>query len=453
LFSRIRPARGNTIAPLNEEPETLPLAATIGDPIRRSALSEVTRLRIQKVALDLFWEKGYKSTTTRDVAAGLGVQQASLYYHIKNKEELLHGICYSSFIQVIQNAEAAVAASRDPLDRVRQIGRNHLTTTLAYQKEFSVSIMECHALSPGYRAQIEELWQRYKTLIYSTLDGAKAAGVIRSDVPNRYLYMALMSMLNWSVIWYRPGKGLNVGELDQIFATIYFSGASNPASRHTWHAAAARRVTSFPSSPITASVAIPASETHARLLDAACTLFTRKGYFATSIREIADLMGMQKASLYYYISTKEDLLYQISRAALEHVSAGVKAALKQVSSPVDRVHALITSHVVSLLQHQNWYAAANDELHALSPTRRAEIVALRDEYELLLRSTLEDAQTAGILRADVPAKFLGLVLLGMINHIYPWYQPEIDLTPVELGSLLADLFMTGVASGNAIHTT
>jgi AcrR family transcriptional regulator len=365
---------------------------------------------------------------------------------------LLHGICYSSFIQVIQNAEAAVAASRDPFDRVRQIGRNHLTTTLAYQKEFSVSIMECHALSLDYRAEIENLWKRYKTLIYSTLDGAKGAGVIRNDVPNRYLYMALMSMLNWSVIWYRPGKGLSVSELDQIFATIYFNGAAKPGIRRTKRAASSQRATQFSSPPITASVAVPVSETHLRLLDAACTLFTRKGYFATSIREIADLMGLQKASLYYYIATKEDLLYQISRAALEHISAGVKGALEQVSRPADRVHALITSHVVSLLYHQNWYAAANDELHALSPERREEIVALRDEYELFLRKTLEEGQAAGILRADIPAKFLGLVLLGMINHIYPWYQPEIDLTPMELGSLLADLFMTGIASENTVHT-
>jgi hypothetical protein len=80
---------------------------------------------------------------------------------------------------------------------------------------------------------------------------------------------------------------------------------------------------------------------------------------------------MEKASLYYYISTKKNLLYQISRASLEHVSAGVKGALEQVSWPVDRVHALITSHVVSLLQHQSCYRAANDELYA-SPRREGQ---------------------------------------------------------------------------------
>src|ERR1039457_6132802 len=97
--------RGVAISSLDEKLDQGPEAAAH----RRSTAGEATRKRLQQVALDLFWKKGYRSTTTRDVAASLGVQQASLYYHMKNKEDLLHGICYSSFLQVVENAEAAVA--------------------------------------------------------------------------------------------------------------------------------------------------------------------------------------------------------------------------------------------------------------------------------------------------------------------------------------------------------
>jgi TetR/AcrR family transcriptional regulator, cholesterol catabolism regulator len=98
------------------------------------------------------------------------------------------------------------------------------------------------------------------------------------------------------------------------------------------------------------------------MLDTARALFARKGYFATSIREITSAMGIQKASLYYYISSKEDLIYQISKAAMEHVTACVEAALMQVTGPEERLYAFITSHVAGLLQHQNWHAAGNEEL-------------------------------------------------------------------------------------------
>jgi AcrR family transcriptional regulator len=412
---------------------------------RRSGAGKATRKRLQQVALDLFWEKGYQGTTTRDVAAGLGVQQASLYYHMKNKEELLHGICYSSFLQVVERAEAAVEGARNSREAIREIARSHLVTTLEFQKEFSVSIMECRALGPDYRVEVEALWSRYHMLTYEVLDRAKEEGLIRSDVANKYLYTPLMCTLNWSVLWYRQGKGLSVGELDEIFAAVYFDGAATASFRHDSGSEAISRSLKFLSAPMAPSAQMEVNETYAKLLDTACTLFARKGYNATSIREIADAMEIQKASIYYYISSKEDLIYEISKAAIEHVRASVNWALSQVTNPAERLYAFITAHVVSLLQHQNWHAAANEELLTFSADRRKEIVALRDGYDAILRRLLEDAQAAGVVRADITPKFLGMVLFGMIVHIYPWYQPEVDVSPGELGFILADLFMMGIS--------
>lgn len=105
-----RAHRGNAISSLDEKTGQGPEQIAT----RSSTAGEATRRRLQQVALDLFWEKGYQSTTTRDVAASLGVQQASLYYHMKNKEDLLHGICYSSFLQIVENAEAAVVGAANP---------------------------------------------------------------------------------------------------------------------------------------------------------------------------------------------------------------------------------------------------------------------------------------------------------------------------------------------------
>ena len=406
-----------------------------------------TNSRLRRIALELFAEKGYRTTTTRDVAAALGLQQASLYHHVKKKEELLHGICYQSFLHLIETAEAKIAAARHPLEQVQQLCTAHLTTTLAYQREFSVSVLECRALSEDYRKEIDRLWTRYSATIYRVLDEAKAAGVVRCDVANRYLYTALMDMLNWSVLWYRPGAGLCPEQLDEIFFSIYLRGAMASTERSRWR-------TGFPEqrpplSPevgnrlASASVIRPA---HAKLLDAACALFARRGYFGTSLREIAELAGMQKATIYHYVTGKEELIYQISRAAIEHLHNGVETALVGHTDLIDRVHVLITMHVVCLLEHQSWHAAANDELHALSGKRKQEIVALRDGYEGLLRSVFGQAQSAGLLRDDIPVKIMGLVLLGMVNCIYPWYSHEVDLTPLQLGSLLSELFLTGCAA-------
>jgi hypothetical protein len=135
---------------------------------------------------------------------------------------------------------------------------------------------------------------------------------------------------------------------------------------------------------------------------------------------------------------------------MEHVTSCVKVALGQVSGPEERLYAFITSHVAGLLQHQNWHAAANEELmHAFSTERRKEIVAMRDAYEQMARGILEDAQAAGLIRSDISAKFLSLILFGMITNLYSWYQPEVDVVPSELGFILADLFMAGIAPNKA----
>jgi AcrR family transcriptional regulator len=435
-------SRGDAVSSLDEKIDRAPEAAAH----RRLTAGETTRRRLQQVALDLFWKKGYRSTTTRDVAASLGVQQASLYYHIKNKEDLLHGICYSSLLQVVENSEAAAQAATNPLEAIRELARSHLMTTLEYQKEFSVALIECRSLGTDYRAEIEALWSRYSMMTYEVLDEAKAAGVIRNDVPNKYIYTPLLCTLNWAAVWYRQGKGLSVGELYELYTKVFFDGAATPDFRRNIRSEAVCRNLEFLVSPIASPAQFAVNETYAKLLDTACTLFARKGYFATSIREIASAMGIQKASLYYYISSKEDLIYQISKTAMEHVRACVDSALAQVSGPEERLYAFITSHVAGLLQHQNWHAAANEELmHAFSPERRKEIVAMRDAYEQMARGILADAQAAGLVRADISVKYLSLILFGMITNLYSWYQPEVDVTPVELGGVLADLFMVSAA--------
>jgi AcrR family transcriptional regulator len=341
--------------------------------------------------------------------------------------------------------EAAAARASNPREALREFTRAHLSTALNYQKEFSVALMECRELGPDYRAEIEALWSRYFMFIYEILDEAKAQNLIRTDLANKYIYTPMVSTLNWALLWYRSEKDLTVSEIDALFKTILFEGAAKSDYRQSHSTREACRELKLLATPISPPEFV-INETYTRLLDTACTLFSRKGYFATSTREIAEAMGIQKASLYYYISSKEDLIYQISKSALEHLSSNVQAALSGISDPEHRLYVFILSHVVYLLQHQNWHAAANEELtHSFTPERKREIITMRDAYEAIARGVLSDAQAAGVLRSDISSKFLSMILLGMITNIYPWYQPGIDLPPTDLALTLADVFMSGVA--------
>jgi hypothetical protein len=86
-------------------------------------------------------------------------------------------------------------------------------------------------------------------------------------------------------------------------------------------------------------------------------------------------------------------------------------------------------------------------MFSLSTERLDEVTALRDAYESLARSVLDEAQTAGALRKDVPVKYLCLALLGLLNRVLVWFRPNGPLSPDQIGVLFATIYLTGAAAG------
>lgn len=402
-----------------------------------------TRERLRQVALELFWEKGYRKTGTRDLAKALGVRQASLYYHIKNKEELLYDICYSSLVRVLQRAEAAAGSTTDPLESLRRIAQTHMVAMLELQREMLVSMYDYRSLSTECNREINAFWTRYEQMVTRNYDQAIASGAMRTGIPHRYHYHAVMSMTIWSVLWFHPDGELPLESLADIFSNIYVEGAAKPGVyidlNNGQDAVAALELKKLP-------ICETRNATYARLLDTSSMLFATRGFTTTSIHEVADAMGIEKASLYYYIKSKDDLCYQIIRSAHENMLREVTRALEGVSGAEARLLCLIVAHVTVLLEHKNWLAVANEQINFLDAKKRDEIVALRDTYEEMVRQILCDAQKASVLRTDIPVRYLGFALLGMITHIYPWYEEEIDLEPRALALLLADFFLHGIRS-------
>lgn len=400
--------------------------------------------RLYAVALELFWEKGYRATSTRDIASALGVKQASLYYHVKKKEDVLYAICYSSLQQVFQGIRSALQGASDPVDGIRRILGAHLEQTLAQQKQFFVSIADYRSLSEQRIEEIKLFWRDYQELVSSILDRGKETGLIREDISNKYLYHVPISTVNWTVLWYRSAGPLGIQELEAMYSSVLVEGALAPEVKGSKRISEIRKKIYQVPHEVFDPIKVGINPTHARLMDTASTLFARRGFSTTSIREIAEAMNIEKASLYYYLSSKEDLIYDICRLAHQHLLESVTSARAGATNCEDQLYRVIFAHVMSLLQHQDWHAAANEQLSSLEEERRNTIVAMRDAYERQIRQMIEATQQIGLIRRDVSAKVLGLVLLGMLTHIYPWYEAGKDPTPEKLAAIIADLFLTGI---------
>ena len=188
-------------------------------------------------------------------------------------------------------------------------------------------------------------------------------------------------------------------------------------------------------------VGIPTSE---RVLSTSAALFREKGYAGSTTRELAELLGIRKASLYHHIETKEEILYQICVASLTRIIDEISKSIPEVVTR-DDLRTLIRGHVVEVVGARDFHSVMLTEMRGLTPEHLVEVVALRDRYEKLIRDVVSQSQAVGILRDDVAAKYLMLCLLNLLNWTIFWFKPGGDLEVEELGDLLASVYLEGAS--------
>ncbi|MCF1592589.1 TetR/AcrR family transcriptional regulator [Streptomyces muensis] len=176
-------------------------------------------------------------------------------------------------------------------------------------------------------------------------------------------------------------------------------------------------------------------ERWAELLQVAAKTFASKGYSATTLQGIANDLGMLKGSLYYYIRTKEDLLFEVIQAVLVLAEERLSERVPVDGPAVERLEALVREHVVFLIEHLTETTVYLHEADQLSPERRAELPV--HGFIARLEGLVVEGQEDGTIRADVDPRMGALVILGSANWVYRWYRPEGDLAPEEIADEIA----------------
>lgn len=186
-----------------------------------------------------------------------------------------------------------------------------------------------------------------------------------------------------------------------------------------------------------------------RLLEVAARDFRRYGYASMSMRELAEALGIQKASLYHHIKSKDDLLLRICMTSLDRITAAVQEACATASED-ERLEAAVRAHCSVALRDQDMHAVMLGEMRSLTAENAGLVRARRSNYESIMRGLIEADQRAGRLRSDISAKLLTLALLNLLNWTIFWYHFEGPWTPDELSAYLTDIFLRGSVNQSAI---
>ena len=182
------------------------------------------------------------------------------------------------------------------------------------------------------------------------------------------------------------------------------------------------------------------------LVVAAAEIFHRKGYDATSMQEIAEAVGMLKGSLYYYIDTKEDLLFAVIEKAHRLGSDGLALSAAEGGDALTQLRRTVIIHMRNNLEHLEEIGVFFQDFRSLSPERRGTIVAERDSYERFFRGLIEQGQQEGTIDPKVDPKLATKALLGMINWVYQWYRPDGPRPSEEIAEAFAEIALAGIAA-------
>jgi AcrR family transcriptional regulator len=183
------------------------------------------------------------------------------------------------------------------------------------------------------------------------------------------------------------------------------------------------------------------------LLDAAARLFRRKGFEATTVRDVARAAGMLPGSLHYRYPTKTSLLLSLMKRGVERDLASVRAAIAGSDEPLERIRLALRARLRLLLSRGDTVYVLLYDWRSLAGRERDEMIRLRDEYEAFWKGLLDAAARTGRLRPDLDLTLLRLFVFGAVNWVVQWYSPRGARTPEQIADAFWEFMALGALDG------
>lgn len=193
------------------------------------------------------------------------------------------------------------------------------------------------------------------------------------------------------------------------------------------------------------SVPRPSKISREQVVDAAARAFSQNGYESVSLQEIANRLGVRKAAIYYYSKSKEELLFDISRDAMQRSIDRLNAVITGELPADEAMRRAVECHIIVLSETLPEHRTMMNELRSLNEEHLKHILNMRRQYEQLFGGLLERGSEEGVFRYD-DHKITLRAILGTINWTIHWlYGGDSDVRHV--ADVLANFVLHGLRSG------
>jgi AcrR family transcriptional regulator len=178
------------------------------------------------------------------------------------------------------------------------------------------------------------------------------------------------------------------------------------------------------------------------ILQSAASAFRKLGYHGATVEQIAAVLGMKKGNLYYYFRNKEEILFACHQYSLDRLISLLEDIETRDLGPENKLRHLIVSFVHIILDELRGTALFLN-LEALKPAHLKAVIARRDQFDRGMRKVIEEGVLSGRF-GEVNAKLISFAILGAVNWIPRWFNPEGASTSQEIADQFADYLLNGL---------
>lgn len=185
------------------------------------------------------------------------------------------------------------------------------------------------------------------------------------------------------------------------------------------------------------------------ILAAAAKVFARRGYHGATTQDIADVLGIRQASLYYYFESKEAALEAVCADGVEDYALGAQRVLRAPGSAAEKVARLVFQHLAPMAERLDFTLVFLRERRFLPEPARRRIRAIERRYERMIQRVIEQGVAAGEFRSDLDPRMATLALLGLGNSAAAWYGREPGATLERITADYVDLLVRAFRAADA----
>jgi len=183
------------------------------------------------------------------------------------------------------------------------------------------------------------------------------------------------------------------------------------------------------------------------ILEKAASLFRKRGFAATSMRDIARAMGMESASLYNHIKSKQEILEALLMPLAKTYTKGITNIAHSPLTSIQKLERIIADQIQITIENTDAVSLVPNEWVHLESNTKSEYLKLRNFYEKAFKDTFEQAIQDGYLK-PVNVEIATFSILSTLRWLYSWYDKNKKINPLELETELITNLIGGLRTNH-----